>query len=146
MAQEQKKPEKCLPDAGAVAVLGASSKPERYSFKAVMMLKDKGYAVFPVHPAISEIHGIKVYKCLSDIPEPLDTITVYVSPDRSDAMKDEILKVRPRRIIFNPGAENSGLSEELCSHGIEILNACTLVMLTTGQFDKKIHADGMKKT
>ncbi len=117
-----------------VAVLGASAKPERYSYQAVALLKDKGHTVFPVHPAIGEIQGLKAYARLSDIQEALHTLTVYVSAGNSSALQGEILASQPRRVIFNPGAENPILTEALRQQGIEVLEACTLVLLRTGQF------------
>ncbi|MDD5483270.1 MAG: CoA-binding protein [Kiritimatiellae bacterium] len=118
-----------------VVVLGASNKPARYSYQAVKLLAEKGHAVFPVHPAVSEIDGIPVFKRLADIPAPIHTITVYLSPERSAALADEILTARSRRVIFNPGAENADLARRLQQTGVEALNACTLVMLKTNQFE-----------
>lgn len=118
-----------------VAVLGASNKPERYSYQAVKLLAEKGHVVFPVHPAISEIDGIPVFKRLADIPVPIHTITVYLAPERSTALADEILSARSRRVIFNPGAENPDLVQRLHQSGAETTNACTLVLLKTNQFD-----------
>ncbi len=121
----------------AVAVLGASAKVDRYSYKAVRMLRSLGYEVYPVHPAVSEIEGLRVYRSLTEIGVPVDTITVYLSPKRSEGQREEILRSAPRRVIFNPGAENPVLAGALTRAGIEVLNACTLVMLTTGQFGPK---------
>ena len=118
-----------------ICVLGASRKPERYSYQAVRLLREKGHAVFPVHPTVQEIDGISVFKRLRDIPEPIHTITMYIGADRSNALADEILGARPKRVIFNPGAENPDLARQLDSAGIEVLDACTLVLLKTGQFD-----------
>lgn len=119
-----------------VAVLGASSKPERYSFKAVNLLAEKGHTVFPVHPAIAEVAGRPVFKRLAGIAVPLDTITVYLAAERSSLLADEVLAARPRRVIFNPGTENPELSQRLATAGVEVLSACTLVLLNTGQFDR----------
>ena len=88
-----------------VAVLGASNKPERYSFQAVKLLAEKGHAVFPVHPALAAIDGVPVFKQLGDIPVPLHTLTVCVGSERSTALAAAILAARPQRVIFNPGAE-----------------------------------------
>ena len=118
-----------------VVVLGASNKPARYSYQAVKLLAEKGHVVFPVHPTISEIDGIPVFKRLTDIPAPIHTITVYLAPERSTALADEILFVCPKRVIFNPGAENPSLAQRLQNKGVEVLNACTLVMLKTNQYD-----------
>lgn len=117
-----------------VAVLGASPKPERYSNQAVALLKAKGHAVFPIHPAVDEIHGLKVHASLADVPVPLDTITVYLSPARSAALESELRQAEASRVIFSPGAENPALAAALQEDGCQVLEACTLVMLRTGQF------------
>ena len=119
-----------------VAVLGASNKPERYSFQAVKLLAEKGHAVFPVHPALTAIDGMPVFKGLADVPVPIHTLTVYVGPERSSALAAAILAKRPHRVIFNPGAENPALAAQLQSARIDVYNACTLVLLRTGQFDQ----------
>ncbi len=118
-----------------VAVLGASNKPERYSYKAVMMLKEKGHTPYPVHPTLSELEGIKVFASLRQIPVALDVVTVYLRPEHHAALADEIVQSKPRRVIFNPGAENPWLAGRLQAAGIESLNACTLVLLKTGRFE-----------
>lgn len=117
-----------------VAVLGASNKPERYSHQAVVLLAQKGHRVFPVHPALAEIDGHPAFKRLADVPGPLHTVSMYVSPAHSTGMAAEIIAAKPARAIFNPGTENPGLEDRLSAAGIEIVHACTLVMLRTGQF------------
>lgn len=117
-----------------VAVIGASNKPDRYSYQAVMLLKEKGHEVYPVHQRIKEIEGIKVFPSINDIKEPIDTISLYIAADISTQLGGAIISKRPRRIIFNPGAENSELAEKARVNGIIPVNACTLVMLRTGQF------------
>ena len=117
-----------------VAVLGASPKEERYSFKAVRLLKENGYLPIPVHPAGHTVDEITGVKSLEEIADQVDTLTVYVNEKISTGQFDAILKLAPRRVVFNPGAENDELAEKLREHGIEIVKACTLVMLRTGQF------------
>lgn len=117
-----------------VVVLGASKNEERYSNMAVRRLKDTGHNVYPVHKAIKEIHGIAVYNELSDIKDKIDTITVYVNKIVSNNIGAEILDLKPRRIIFNPGAENYELKEKAEAQGIDVVFGCTLVMLSTGMF------------
>lgn len=117
-----------------VAVIGASNKPDRYSYKAVMLLRDKGHEVFPVHPILKDVEGIKVFNSFRSIPEAIDVVTLYVGPSNQDELGDEILQKKPNRVIFNPGTENAQLIAQLREAGIEVLEACTLVMLTTGQF------------
>ena len=116
------------------AVIGASNKPARYSYQAVMLLKEKGHTPWPVHPALSEIEGIAVYPSLSQVPVPVDTVTLYLAPAHQQRIEEEVAACRPRRVIFNPGTENPAWAERLRAEGIEALEACTLVLLRTGQF------------
>ncbi len=76
-----------------------------------------------------------VFPSLRQIPVSLDVVTLYLSPANQVKIEEQLLKHRPRRVIFNPGAENPELAERLRTTGIEALNACTLVLLKTGQFD-----------
>lgn len=117
-----------------VAVIGASNKTDRYSYQAVMLLKEKGHEVYPVHQRIKEIEGIPVYPSIKNVKEPIDTISMYVAADISNQLGNEIIAKKPRRIIFNPGAENPELEKKALEKGITPVNACTLVMLRTGQF------------
>jgi len=117
-----------------VAVLGASPKEDRYSFKAVHMLKEYGHVPIPVHPAGHTVDGVAGVKSLADVAPGIDTLTVYVNAGISDAELDHILTLKPRRVVFNPGAENPHLAAKLREAGFEVIEACTLVMLRTGQF------------
>ncbi len=117
-----------------VVVLGASENPERYSYKAIAALKEKGYEPIPVHPTLDTIQGIPTVKSLGEIQGNVDTITVYVNPRRLPEMLDSLVSLKPRRIIANPGAESAELQEASSRHGIQLLEACTLVLLATGQF------------
>lgn len=120
--------------AETVAILGASPKPDRYAYKAMEMLHDYGHRPLPINPAFEEILGEKCYPTISDAPGPIDTVTMYLGPARSNALIDEIIGAQPRRIIMNPGAENSALAAKAEEAGIEVVEGCTLVMLRTGQF------------
>ena len=118
----------------AVAVVGASPKPDRYANKAMQLLAEYGYRAIPVNPAFEEILGAKCYPSIADVPDKIDTATIYLGQARSDPLIDEIISVRPRRIIMNPGAENENLAAKAREHGIEVVEGCTLVMLRTGSF------------
>jgi predicted CoA-binding protein len=117
-----------------VAVLGASPKPERYSNKALRLLQEHGHRVIPVHPAIEEIEGLAVVESVDQIDVPIDTLTVYLSPAHSKPLESSILNLKPSRVIFNPGTENPELEKALEAKGIAVEEACTLVLLNTGQF------------
>lgn len=117
-----------------VAVVGASHNEERYSYKAMKMLEQYGHVPVPVAPARKEILGRKVFPKLGDVDEKVDTVTMYVGPARQEGVIDEIINLKPRRVIFNPGTENPSEYSKLKDAGIEVLEACTLVMLRTNQF------------
>ncbi|HOT30481.1 MAG TPA: CoA-binding protein [Candidatus Ozemobacteraceae bacterium] len=117
-----------------VAVVGASNKPDRYSYKAVMMLKEKGHVPFPVHPSLKTVGEFAVFPGIRSIQEPIDTITIYLSAANQKNIEEEILQSSARRVIFNPGAENPTLTERLRTAGKEAIDACTLVLLSTGRF------------
>ncbi len=90
-------------------LIGASDKPHRFSYKAFHLLHKHDYVVIPMHPKINTLDNCPVSHSFSDINEPIDTITLYVSAEKSAPMQDDILAVAPRRVIFNPGAENQPL-------------------------------------
>jgi predicted CoA-binding protein len=118
-----------------VAVLGASDDQDRYSYKALQMLLEHNHRVFPVHPKLEFIEGYKIYKDINSIPDQIHTLTIYVRPELSSLVREQILKLKPKRVIFNPGTENPALAHELKQNGISTLEACTLVLLRTGQFE-----------
>jgi predicted CoA-binding protein len=123
-----------LPAQHHVAVLGATPTSGRYANRAVVMLKNKGYRVTPVNPRFTEIEGLPVAHRLEDIVDPVDTLTLYVGPGRLEKMIDSIVALQPGRVIFNPGSESRSLQGALTAKGIEWEEACTLVLLQTGQF------------
>lgn len=117
-----------------VAILGASDKPDRYSHRAQLMLRQRGHEVVPVNPKLEVIEGIPVVPDLGAIEGAVDTLTLYVGPQITSGLADAILALKPRRVIFNPGTENPALEARLSAAGISCDNACTLVLLTTGTF------------
>jgi predicted CoA-binding protein len=117
-----------------VVVLGASHKPERYSNQAVRLLREHGHEVIPVHPRLDAVEGLPVTHRLADIEGGVDTLTLYVGPERAAPLAGDIVRSRPGRVIFNPGTENPELEARLDAAGIAFEHACTLVLLRTGQF------------
>lgn len=117
-----------------VVVLGASDNPERYSNRAVKMLLSHGHAVIPVHPALATVEGVPVVSSLDRIPGPVDTVSLYLSPRHSESQIAGLLALRPARVIFNPGTESPAVKSALEAGGIRCIEACTLVLLSTGQF------------
>lgn len=119
-----------------VAVLGASRKPERASYQAVKRLCEAGHEVYPVNPGLEDVDGLRAYGRLSELPGPVDTITVYLSAQNSDRLVKELVNSGARRVIFNPGAENPTLADQLQTRGMRVVEACTLVLLAAGQFNE----------
>lgn len=120
-----------------VAVLGASSDTSRYAYKAMQMLKEFGHTPIPVHPRESEVLGYKVVPEIKELVKQgtkVDTLTMYVNPALSSKYQDDILALKPKRVIFNPGSENPELEQKLKENGIGVEEACTLVLLRTNQF------------
>lgn len=114
-------------------ILGASPNPERYSFLATSLLHEKGYAIYPFGIKNGSIQDIPI---LTEWPKKgtIDTITLYIGPVGQKAYFDSILALSPRRIIFNPGTENPELAQLAAQNGIQTQEACTLVLLKTGQY------------
>lgn len=114
-------------------VLGASTHPSRYSFIAINDLLENGHEVVAVGKDDGEVNGVKI---IHDFPkdENIDTITMYLNPIRQKDYYEKIIGIKPRRIIFNPGAENPELEKLARRNGIQTENACTLVLLSSGQY------------
>ena len=114
-------------------VIGASTNKERYAYKATVSLQKYNHEVIPVGIDPGEINGIKI---ITDkiMFKDIDTITMYVHPKNQPYWYDYILALKPKRVIFNPGAENIELENKLKQNNIQVVDACTLVMLSTGQY------------
>lgn len=117
-----------------VAILGASTDRERYAFKAQRLLKEHGHRVVPVSVRDRTIDGDTAVLELAAITVPVDTVTVYVRPAVSSTLREQLLALHPKRVIFNPGTENPELEAALRAAGITVQEACTLVLLDAGAF------------
>ncbi len=115
-------------------VIGASTNPERYAYLATNLLLKKGHKVALVGIKTGQIAGIPIETDKNKIFPDIDTITMYVAARNQPDWYEYILQTQPRRIIFNPGTENPEFYEKAKKQGIECLEACTLVMLHTGQY------------
>ena len=98
------------------------------------LLAQHGRHAIPINLAFDEIEGEKCYPSGGSVPEPINTITMYLGKARSDPLSAEIIAKKPPRIIMNPGAENDDLAAKSRKHGIEVVEDCTLVMLRSGTF------------
>lgn len=116
-------------------VLGATPNPDRYAYKAVHLLKQKGHEVVPVGIRKGEIEGIAIEQGTPEIAD-VHTVTLYVNPDVQRDYYDYILRLKPKRIIFNPGTENPDFYQKIreAQLPIDLEEACTLVLLRTGGY------------
>jgi uncharacterized protein len=114
-------------------ILGASNNPTRYAFEAARRLTHHGHEIVPVGIKSGEVFGKTIIN-QKDIQANIHTITLYVGTPNQSEWYDYILQTRPKRLIFNPGTENDELAQLAENQGIETLEACTLVMLSTGQY------------
>lgn len=105
-------------------ILGASNNPSRYSNIASGMLREYGHPVVEVGRRDDGIGQ----------PEGIDTVTMYLNERNQEAYEEDILRLKPKRVIFNPGSENPEFAKRLTQNGIEVLHACTLVMLRSNQY------------
>ena len=117
-----------------VVVLGASPKAHRYSYQALLLLKAHGYRVIPVHPRAETVADIPVLHSLADVPRPVHTVTLYVSPTHLEEQLSALVALAPGRVIFNPGSESELARQRLSDAGIPWIEDCTLVMLRSGSF------------
>ena len=114
-------------------VLGASANPSRYSYLALNSLQAKGHDVIAIGKRPGKVGNVEIETAQRNI-EDLDTVTLYLNADHQKQYYDYIFSLHPKRIIFNPGAENDELASLVRQHEILPQDACTLVLLSTGQY------------
>jgi len=113
-------------------VVGASPKPNRYSYEAVVRLKNHGHPVYAFGLREADIMCTPIQ---TEWPtEHFDTVTLYLNPNRQQEYYQRIIDLKPKRVIFNPGTQNPHFMEQLEKNGIEVEVACTLVMLSIGNY------------
>jgi predicted CoA-binding protein len=114
-------------------VLGASPNSGRYSYLAIERLRNFNHPVVGIGKKTGKVADIEI---VTDQPkmEGVDTVTIYMNASNQKQYYEYILSLHPRRIIFNPGAENNELDQLAFKNGIKTQEACTLVLLTTGQY------------
>jgi uncharacterized protein len=122
-----------MPDKKTTLVLGASDNPGRYSYLAVHRLRNHGHPVIAIGKKPGKVADVDISKEKSP-QQGVDTVTLYLNPLHQKMYYDYIVSLNPKRIIFNPGTENDELAVLAEEKGIKTLEACTLVMLSTGQY------------
>ena len=114
-------------------VIGASLNPLRYSYKAIHRLVDKSHPVVAIGLRLGEVSGVNIIKENKPF-EGINTVTLYLNPKRQVAFYDYIVSLNPKRVLFNPGTENSEFYKILNKNNIEYEEACTLVLLSINQY------------
>jgi len=114
-------------------VMGASENTDRYSNMAIRRLRQYDHPVLAVGLKNGKVLDVDIVSARPEFTD-VDTVTLYVGPERLVADHDYILSLKPRRVIFNPGTEDGGFEGRLRNAGVEVVEACTLVMLSTGQY------------
>jgi predicted CoA-binding protein len=122
-----------MPEKKKTLVLGASDNPSRYSYLAIQRLRNHGHPVVAIGNKIARVADIEIEKEKKTF-DNIDTITLYLNPLHQLDYYDYIISLKPERIIFNPGAENDELASLAAKHNIKTVEACTLVLLSTGQY------------
>ena len=113
-------------------VVGASPKPSRYSYEAVTRLRHHSHPVYAYGLREAEVLGVSISNVWPK--EEFDTVTLYLNPRRQEEYMDRIVELKPNRVIFNPGTENPEFQKRLIKAGIDVEVACTLVMLSLGNY------------
>lgn len=114
-------------------ILGASDNPSRYSYLAIKKLRSFNHPVVAIGRKDVTVQDVQIQKGLIE-ENDINTVTLYLNPLNQRPYYDYILSLQPKRIIFNPGTENEELETKAKQQGIETLEACTLVLLSTGQY------------
>ena len=114
-------------------VLGASDNPSRYSYLAIQRLRSHGHPVVAIGRKNTKVSDVIIEKEKQEVND-IDTVTLYLNPTHQQEYYDYIVSLKPKRIIFNPGTENEELIRLAKENKIQPLEACTLVMLSTGQY------------
>ena len=116
-------------------IVGSTPKPYRYAHQAALMLEEREFPFIPLGIQEGEVLGREILN-VYDKPaiEDVDTLTLYVNPSRQQGWYDYLLGLKPNRIIFNPGSENPEFKKLAEAEGVECVEACTLVMLSVGNF------------
>jgi uncharacterized protein len=114
-------------------VIGASTNPSRYSFLAINRLREHGHPVYGLGLKEGRVGDVAISTGQQHFTD-INTVTLYVGPDHQDSIRDYVIGLAPKRVIFNPGTEDATFQTMLTKAGIPFEEACTLVLLGTDQY------------
>jgi len=110
-----------------IAIIGASERRKKYGNKAVRAFRDGGWTVYPVNPRAEVIEGLKCYSSILEVPEPIDRVSMYVSPAAARDMLDDIAAKHPGEVFFNPGSADDEVMAMAREKGLNPILACSVV-------------------
>lgn len=110
-----------------VAVIGASSNRDKWGNKAVRAFLQQGYTVYPVNPNEPEVEGLKTYARITEVPVRLDTVTVYIPPQRLVKILPDIAAKGCDELFLNPGTESDEVLAECERLGLKAIQACSII-------------------
>jgi len=113
----------------SIAIIGASTDRAKYGNKAVRAYHERGYTVFPIHPAQNEIEGLPVYKSVLDVPDSIDVASFYVAPAVGLNVIEEVARKGIRQVLLNPGAESEELLRRAEELGVAATVACSILLV-----------------
>lgn len=113
--------------AKTVAVIGASSNPNKFGNRAVRAFRRQGYTVIPINPNESEVEGLRTYRSVLDVPGPIDMATIYLPPEIGERVIEEIARKQIPEVWINPGAESDTLIDKARSLNLKPIVACSIV-------------------
>lgn len=116
-----------MSDRKSVAVIGASNNRGKYGNRAVRAYRSEGWDVYPIHPYADAIEGLRAYKSIVDVPVAIDRATVYLHPEVTLSILDEIARKGVRELFLNPGSESSEVLERAQELGLLPILACSIV-------------------
>lgn len=114
-------------------VIGASENPARYSFKAIHSLRNHNHDVIALAKRSGRVSDVPI-QTEFPVDQEIDTVTLYIGSQLQPESYSDIIKLNPKRVIFNPGTENADFASLLIENGIETEEACTLVLLSIGNY------------
>ena len=91
----------------SIAIIGASNNRDKFGNKCVRAYKSKDYTVFPVNPKEKEIEGLRCFQIITDIPESIDIVSLYITPEITKNIVNDIIAVKPKLFYFNPSSPRS---------------------------------------
>ncbi|MBI5092385.1 MAG: CoA-binding protein [Candidatus Hydrogenedentes bacterium] len=110
-----------------IAIIGASTDRRKYGNKAVRAFQQGGWTVYPVNAKANEVEGLKCYSSISDVPEPIDRVSMYVAPAIGKGLLKDIAAKKPGEVYFNPGSEDDEILSQAEALGLNAINACSIV-------------------